>query len=748
MGNIADLFSRNKDYHTWKIQNRETASNPVYSYVNLDGTGKLLDLLREENGQEKVRDVIDKEITSKYINGQDAVEEKVERGKFKAIRKSVSALSLTKNSKLEDLAKQIPTKQCWLTNKRGGVGETPFHLCFLKGTPEHLEIARIFLEVHPSMVNDVYLEDEYRGESGLHLAIAKGNLTAVMLLVENGADVNQRATGEFFQPEDVKQGKDRKQTNYEGYAYYGEYPLSFAACFQHTDIYDYLIEHDANPNNKDEFGNTVLHMAVIYNQPKIFRHAVKHWFKKAAEFKNEAGLTPLTLASKLGRPEIFQEMLEISSTRKWKYGNISCLQYPLVALDSVGPYGKIDWESALMTILDGETDEHAEMLEGPVMSQLLREKWKTYAERRFWVRMVIAVIHLITITVAVYTRPDHDDLLNLSGSINVIRLIAESIMCTMCVFSLVMEVKVVVDLGLRSYIRNCKYAPDNTIYTLSCVLILICIPLRFTRSVDAEEILLIIAVPGTFCILLFFARGSTITGPFVIMVYKMLTRDMVRFGIVYFFFCVGFGLGFSLLYRDMKDQSIRQTSNTENKQFALERFSTWYETVMTLFQMTFGEFKYEIFNEARSPAITKLIFAAFIILVPILLLNMLIAMMGNTYHKIRVKAEKEWRKQRAKIIIVLERSFTRAQLVVKRDEYSDGCGSLVVIRSGKDTIENESKTIIDQDINRYRQQEYNKYKKRTTPSSTTRVKPIINNHWSENTYGINLNKNYIRMSYV
>ncbi|XP_050407567.1 transient receptor potential cation channel subfamily V member 6 [Patella vulgata] len=695
MGNIADLFSRNKDCHTWKIQNRETLSNPVYSYVNLDGTGILLDLLRDENGRKKVRDMIADEITSKYITGQDEmcieqIEEQRELGRFRvistAIQRSVSALSRSRKFNVEVTANQIKP-QCWKENKRGGVGETSFHLCFLKGTPEHLEIARIFLEVHPSMANDVYTGDEYRGEGGLHLAIAKGNLEAVQLLVENGADVNQRATGQFFQPEDVKQGKDRKQTNYEGYAYYGEYPLSFAACFQHTDIYDYLIEHGADPYNKDDFGNTVLHMAVIHNQSKIYRHAVKN-FQNAVESKNKAGLTPLTLASKLGRPEIFQEMLEISSTQKWKFGNIICSQYPLDALDSIGPKGETDWESALMTILDGETDEHAEMLEGPVMSQLLREKWKTYAKTRFWWRMGISVTHLLTITVAVYTRPNHGNLLNFSELTNVIRVIAECFMCLGCVFNLVMEeAKVVKELGLRFYFRNCKYAPDNTIYTLSCVLILICIPLRFTRSVDAEEILLIIAVPGAFCILLFFARALAITGPFVVMVYKMLTRDMFRFAIVYFFFCIGFGLGLSLLFRDIEDQSINPTNFTDNKEFAIERFSTWNETILTLIQMSFGEFQYETFNEARSPEITKLIFTAFITLVPILLLNMLIAMMGNTYHNIRVKAEKEWRKQRAKIIIVLESSIRRRQLLANRVKYSDGRGSLVVIRSGQDAIE-------------------------------------------------------------
>jgi len=51
-----------------------------------------------------------------------------------------------------------------------------------------------------------------------------------------------------------------------GYAYYGEYPLAFAACFGYADIYDYLIRQGANPNYQDSFGNNVLHMMVIANQ--------------------------------------------------------------------------------------------------------------------------------------------------------------------------------------------------------------------------------------------------------------------------------------------------------------------------------------------------------------------------------------------------------------------------------------------------------------------------------------------------
>lgn len=45
------------------------------------------------------------------------------------------------------------------------------------------------------------------------------------------------------------------------------------------------------------------------------------------------------------------------------------------------------------------------------------------------------------------------------------------------------------------------------------------------------------------------------------------------------------------------------------------------------------------------PAVAKSVFAIFMVFVPILLLNMLIAMMGNTYAHVIEQSEKEWMKQ-------------------------------------------------------------------------------------------------------
>jgi len=55
-------------------------------------------------------------------------------------------------------------------------------------------------------------------------------------------------------------------TNYEGYCYFGEYPLSFAAVLQQEESVRLLVAKGANTNCQDSNGNTALHMCVIYNR--------------------------------------------------------------------------------------------------------------------------------------------------------------------------------------------------------------------------------------------------------------------------------------------------------------------------------------------------------------------------------------------------------------------------------------------------------------------------------------------------
>ena len=64
----------------------------------------------------------------------------------------------------------------------------------------------------------------------------------------------------------------------------------------------------------------------------------------------------------------------------WRYSNITCSTYPLEGLDTIDSDGKIAWNAALSFIVNGDTDDHLEMLEIGVIKRLLEDKWSTYAK--------------------------------------------------------------------------------------------------------------------------------------------------------------------------------------------------------------------------------------------------------------------------------------------------------------------------------------------------------------------------------
>lgn len=50
------------------------------------------------------------------------------------------------------------------------------------------------------------------------------------------------------------------------YVYWGEYPLTFAACLGQEECYRLMLSKGAIPDAQDTNGNTVLHLLVIYQK--------------------------------------------------------------------------------------------------------------------------------------------------------------------------------------------------------------------------------------------------------------------------------------------------------------------------------------------------------------------------------------------------------------------------------------------------------------------------------------------------
>ncbi|KAK2120906.1 Transient receptor putative cation channel sub V member 1 [Saguinus oedipus] len=156
-------------------------------------------------------------------------------------------------------------------------------------------------------VNASYTDSYYRGQTALHITIERRNMALVTLLVENGADIQAAANGDFF----------RKTEGWLGF-YFGELPLSLATCTNQMGIMKFLLQNSwqlADISARDSVGNTVLHalvevadntanntkfMTSMYNVLPILG-AQLHPTPKLEELTNKKGMTPLALAAGTGK---------------------------------------------------------------------------------------------------------------------------------------------------------------------------------------------------------------------------------------------------------------------------------------------------------------------------------------------------------------------------------------------------------------------------------------------------------------
>jgi transient receptor potential cation channel subfamily V protein 6 len=233
------------------------------------------------------------------------------------------------------------------------------------------------------------------------------------------------------------------------------------------------------------------------------------------------------------------------------------------------------------------------------------------------------------------------------------------------------------------------------------VLLLLCVPLRVSGHRLLEEQLLVIAIPAAHLLLISHAAAFRLTGPFVAMIRHMFLKDLTQFSLIYLLFLYAFSLPFHFLLRqrddldESSDQSLASTlpkveaySMADNqsievgssltistdsaiaREFNSDDIWAYASCWMRLFKMTLGSHNHLQLRFARFGWLTVAMFVLFIILVPILLLNMLIAMMGNTYGEVIAKSEREWSRQWAKMLIDLERGLNPDEAMACINAYS------------------------------------------------------------------------------
>ncbi|KAL5011500.1 hypothetical protein ScPMuIL_010051 [Solemya velum] len=676
----------------------DSESCELYKLVDLKGGGQLIDMMKKARWTKNYQDVDEKiknELIQYLYNGgkgkmipiSDLVMKRNNgNGNLKTAKMKKCTLDgksglQVKHSDEEANINNIEPKSrllCWDIDKLGAVGETILHLCFLNATTVHADLAKRLLQHFPLLIKDIYLADEYYGENVLHMAIVNEEPAVVKFLLDKGADYHGRCCGIFYCPTDQKKSRrdnlDHEsvevclETNYQGQLYWGEYPLSFAANLEQEECVRLLVAKGANPNLQDNNGNTVLHLCVINNKSEMFD--LLHSLGANLDIKNRQGLTPLTLAAKLAKTEMYNHILTMIQHVYWVYGNVTCAGFPVHDIDTISPTGEINRNSVLSLIVYGEDRAHLEMMDG-LMVNLLDEKWKTFVRHRFYRRFLIFCVYFLIVFCAFLLRPQTDMCPTLTTVVNAtsggvtnvtdvdkcyllkacrledkVRFSFEILSLLGAMMYIFLAMKEIWYEGIIVFFLTLKCAPSKALFLLSCLFMAAMLPGRATCAYVYEDVMAVLTILFTAPYFLFFCRGFKMVGPFVVMIYQMIRGDLLRFFIIYSVFIIGFSQAMYIVFRVVHD----------------DVFSYPLEAIMGVFMMSLGEFGdfYESFDKTQHPTITIIVFVLYMILVTLLLVNMLIAMMGNTYQLVN-ETQKEWLRQWAKIILVVEQTVTKSE---------------------------------------------------------------------------------------
>ncbi|KAB1276072.1 Transient receptor potential cation channel subfamily V member 6, partial [Camelus dromedarius] len=156
-------------------------------------------------------------------------------------------LRAARENDVQTLNKLLKSEACDV-HQKGALGDTALHIAALY---DNLEAAMVLMEAAPELVKEPMTSELYEGQTALHIAIMNQNMNLVRALLAHGASVSARALGSAF------------RLSPRNLIYFGEHPLSFAACMGSEEIVRLLIEHGADIRAQDSLGNTVLHILVL-----------------------------------------------------------------------------------------------------------------------------------------------------------------------------------------------------------------------------------------------------------------------------------------------------------------------------------------------------------------------------------------------------------------------------------------------------------------------------------------------------
>ncbi|CAB1316412.1 unnamed protein product [Coregonus sp. 'balchen'] len=501
---------------------------------------------------------------------------------------------------------------------------------------KRFDIKRLFEAVSTGDVMKLEGLHQYLHQSKKKLSNTERSTYFVELLIKKGANVHAKACGKFFQLHDGPS------------FYFGELPLSLAACTNQPEVVDFLLENAyqrVDVREKDSLGNMVLHALVVVadNTPEntdfitsmydyILTTAARlHPKWRLEDIENNQGLTTIKLAAKTGKIGLFKHMMHREFQKRetrhlsrkfteWVYGPVHSSLYDLASLDS---YEK----NSVLEIINRH-----EMLQIEPLNRLLEEKWDKFAARMFFFNFLVYLVYLSVFTAIAYNRKKGTPPFTLEHTRQeYLRLAGQLFTAAGAFYFFILDLK--------------RKRPSLDTLLID----------GYSEILFFLQAIFFLASSVLYC-----CGREEYLGFFVLCLALswMILSDILRFLFVYVTFLIGFSAAVVTLLMEPElpaNNTAKPINSTGGKVRTF--FPPTGEDSCT--KPTFRNISHTIMELYQYKEVFYMLLISYIVLTYILLLNMLIALMSRTVEKMSLESTSIWKLQRAITILDLERSLPR-----------------------------------------------------------------------------------------